>query len=64
MVNVGKGRLFRRGNKYMIYIPKDVAQDTMFPLKSGETSIPVEISYEVGGNVVVVKKWKEKESGS
>jgi len=34
MTSEGKARLFRRkDNKYLIYIPKTVAEDSMFPFK-------------------------------
>ena len=43
MVNEGRGRLFRRKDgKYLIYIPKDLAEDSMFPFK-GADSIFVKI---------------------
>lgn len=64
MVNKGKGRLFRRKDgKYIIYVPKDLAEDTGFPIKSDETSIPVEIRFEVGDKRVVIEKWREKKEG-
>jgi len=52
MVNEGKGRLFKRKDgKYLIYIPVDLAEDSMFPFKNykptkrGTMSIPVKISF-------------------
>jgi len=31
MVNVGKGRVYRRKDgRYLIYLPKDFAEDSMF----------------------------------
>jgi hypothetical protein len=34
MVNEATGRLFRRKDgKYMIYLPKDLCEDSMFPFK-------------------------------
>lgn len=34
MVNQGIGRLFRRKDgKYLIYLPKDFCEDSMFPFK-------------------------------
>ena len=65
LVNKGKGRLFRRKDgKYIIYVPKDLAEDTGFPIEMGvERSIPIEISFEVGDKRLVVEKWKEKKEG-
>ncbi len=61
MVNVGKGRLFRRKDgKYLIYLPKDLAEDTMFPFK-GEESVYVKISFKIGGDKLLVERWKEEE---
>jgi len=62
MVNEGKGRLFRRKDgKYLIYLPKDLAEDSMFPFK-GSDSIFVKISFKLGDNKLVVEKWTESES--
>jgi len=59
MVNEGRGRLFRRkDDKYLIYVPKDLAEDSMFPFK-GATSINVKISFKSGANELVIEKWKE-----
>lgn len=34
MVNAGKGRLFKRKDgKFLIYLPKDLCEDSMFPFK-------------------------------
>jgi hypothetical protein len=62
MVNEGRGRLFRRKDgKYLIYLPKDLAEDSMFPFK-GSDSIFVKISFKLGDNKLVVEKWTESES--
>lgn len=59
MVNEGKARLFRRkDNKYLIYVPLDLAEDTMFPFKT-KTSTPVRISFRIGDNKLTIEKWKE-----
>jgi hypothetical protein len=48
MVSEGKGRLFRRRDgKYLIYLPKDLAEDSMFPFK-GADSVFVKISFKLG----------------
>jgi len=45
MVSEGKGRLFRRKDgKYLIYLPKDLAEDSMFPFKT-ETSVRVKVFF-------------------
>jgi hypothetical protein len=59
MVSEGKGRLFRRKDgKYLIYLPKDLAEDTMFPYK-GADSVFVKVSFKTGENKLVIEKWSE-----
>jgi hypothetical protein len=61
MVNEGRGRLFRRKDgKYLIYLPKDLAEDSMFPFK-GADSIFVKVGFKLGGNDILVEKWVEPE---
>lgn len=66
MVNEGRGRLFRRKDgKYLLYLPVDFAEDSMFPFKSytktkrGADSIPVRVSFKQGENRLLIEKWKE-----
>lgn len=60
MVNVGKGRLFRRKDgKYLIYLPVDLATDSMFPFKT-ETSIEVKVSFKVGEKKLVIEPLEAK----
>jgi len=55
VVNVGKGRLFRRKDgKYLIYIPKDLAEDSMFPFKT-ENSVKVKVSFKKGEEKLVIE---------
>ena len=55
MVNEGKGRIFRRkDDKYLIYIPKDLAEDSMFPFKT-ERSMKVKISFKVGEKKLMIE---------
>jgi hypothetical protein len=62
MVSEGRGRLFRRKDgKFLIYLPKDLAEDSMFPFK-GSDSIFVKISFKLGDNKLVIEKWTESES--
>ena len=61
MVNEAKGRLFRRrrDGMYLFYIPKGLAEDSMFPFKTNP-SVLVEISFKSGDKKLTVEKWKEK----
>ena len=62
MVSEGKGRLFRRADgKYLIYLPLDLAQDSMFPFKT-ETSVRVKVSFRIGEEKLIVEEWKEVET--
>jgi hypothetical protein len=57
MVTEGRGRLFRRKDeKFLIYLPKDLAEDSMFPFK-GSDSIFVRVSFKMGDNKLLVEKW-------
>jgi hypothetical protein len=66
LVSEGRGRLFRRKDgKYLLYIPVDLAEDSMFPFKSytktkrGADSIPVRVNFKQGDNKLVIEKWNE-----
>ena len=57
MVNEGRGRLFRRKDgKYLVYLPKDLAEDSMFPFKQTD-SIFVKVAFKLGENKLIVEKW-------
>lgn len=59
MVNEGRGRLFRRKDgKYLIYLPKDLAEDSMFPFK-GSDSIFVKVSFKLRDDTLLIERWKE-----
>jgi hypothetical protein len=61
LVSEGRGRLFRRKDgKYLIYLPKDLADDSMFPFK-GAASMFVNVSCKLGGKDLLVEKWVEPE---
>ena len=62
MVSEGRGRLFRRKDgKYLIYLPKDLAEDSIFPFK-GADSIFVKVSFKPSGDrKLVIDKWEEPE---
>jgi len=57
MVSDGRGRLFRRKDgKYLVYLPKDLAEDSMFPFK-GADSIFVKVSFKMGGKNLLIEKY-------
>jgi hypothetical protein len=59
VVNEGRGRLFRRKDgKYLIYLPKDLAEDSMFPFK-GANSIFIKVSFKLGKTDLLIEKWVE-----
>jgi hypothetical protein len=57
MVSEGRGRLFKRKDeKYLIYVPIGLAEDSMFPFK-GADSIFVKVSFKMGGDNLLIEKW-------
>ena len=59
MVSDGRGRLFRRKDgKYLIYLPKYLAEDSVFPF-AGLDSVFVKLSFKLGDDKLLVEKWKE-----
>lgn len=59
MVHEGKGRLFRRKDgKFLIYLPKDLAEDSMFPFKTAD-SVKVKVTFKLGDDKILIEKWKE-----
>jgi hypothetical protein len=62
VVNVGRGRLFRRKDgKYLIYLPYDLPTDSQFPFKT-ETSVRVKVSFKSGEEKLVIEPYEEKSS--
>ena len=60
MVSEANGRLFRRKDgKYLLYVPKGLAEDSMFPFKANQ-EVMVKISFKVGDKKLTVEKWKEE----
>jgi len=60
MVNEARGRLFRRKDgKYLLYIPKDLAEDSMFPFEANP-SVVVKVSFKLGDKKLLVEEWEEK----
>jgi len=74
LVNEGRGRLFRRNGKFLIYLPKDLAEDSMFPFKNWEESrergarkgvkdsVRVKVSFKSGEEEpkLLIEEWKEE----
>jgi len=61
VVNVGKGRLFRRADgKYLIYLPLDLATDSMFPFRT-ESSVRVKVSFKVGDKKLIIEQLEQLE---
>lgn len=62
MVNKARGRLFKRKDgKYLIYVPVDLAEDSMFPFQTN-SAVPVRISFKVGNDILKIEKWNEEEN--
>ena len=60
MVSEAKGRLFRRKDgKYLLYVPKDLAEDSMFPFKANP-AIKVRINFKVGDDKLTVTRYQEE----
>jgi len=60
VVNVGRGRLFRRKDgKYLIYLPSSLTLDSQFPFKI-ESSMRVKVSFKIGEEEVVIEPFEEK----
>ena len=60
MVNEARGRLFRRKDgKYLLYIPKDLAEDSMFPFEANP-SVVVKVTFKLGDKKLLVEEWEEK----
>ena len=66
MVSEGRGRLFKRKDgKYLLYIPVDLAEDSMFPFKDykktkrGTDAILVRVAFKQGEKKLYVEKWNE-----
>ena len=59
VVDEARGRLFRRKDaRFLIYVPKDLAEDSMFPFKDVH-SLHVKISFKLGDNKLLIEKWRE-----
>ena len=55
----------RKDGKYLIYLPVDFAEDSMFPFKDfakterGADAVPLKVSFKLGDNKLLIEKWKE-----
>ena len=61
MVSSGKARFFKRKDgkywKYLLYLPVDFAEDSMFPFPiKKEISIDVKVSIKCEENILTVEK--------
>jgi hypothetical protein len=62
MGNEGKGTIFRRkDDRYLLYLPVRVVDDSMFPLKCN-SSMPVKVSFNPKDGKLTVEKWKEEKT--
>lgn len=60
MVSEGKARLFRRKDgKYLIYVPLDLAEDSMFPFKT-QSSKALKMSFKVGDSKLILENLNEE----
>ena len=60
MVNKAKGQLFKRkDDKYLIYVPVDLAEDSMFPFQTN-SAVPVKISFAIGDDKLKIEKWVDE----
>jgi hypothetical protein len=55
LVSQGKGSIFRRkDDKYFIYLPKALVEDTAFPF-SLESSTKVKIKFDPGAKKIIIE---------
>jgi hypothetical protein len=61
MVSEGRGRLFRRkDDKYLIYLPKDLCEDSMFPFQvpKDDPSIKVKVTFQTKEKKIIIEELK------
>jgi hypothetical protein len=62
MGNEGKGTIFRRkDDRYLLYLPVRVVDDSMFPLKCSG-SMPVKVHFSAKDSKLIVEKWTEEKT--
>ena len=60
MVREGKARLFKNSQgRYLIYLPVDLAQDSMFPFKVSD-SMYVKVGFKKGEKILTIENWAEE----
>jgi hypothetical protein len=60
VVSEGKARLFKNTQgRYLIYLPVDLAQDSMFPFKVTD-SVHVRVCFKEGEKKLTISEWKEE----
>jgi len=56
LVSEGIGSIFKRkDDKYFIYLPKNLVEDTGFPF-SIESSVKVKVSFKLGDRKIVIEE--------
>ncbi len=60
MVSEGKARLFKNSQgRYLIYLPVDLAQDSMFPFKVSD-SMYIKVGFKQGDTKLTIETWAEE----
>ena len=61
MVSEGKARFFKNSQgRYMIYLPVDLCEDSMFPFKVTD-SVHVRVGFKQGDDKLTIAEWKKPE---
>jgi len=61
VVTEGKARLFRnKQGRYMIYLPVNLAEDSMFPFKIKDSRY-VKVGFKNGDSKLEITEWVEPE---
>ena len=60
MVTEGRGRIYKRKSqdKYLLYLPKALVEDTMFPFKVASSRL-VKVGFKPRDNRLYVENWRE-----
>lgn len=59
MVSEGRGRLFRRkDDKYLIYLPKDLCEDSMFPFPVPKDDPSIKVTFQTKEKKIIIEEWK------
>lgn len=61
IISEGRGRLFRRTDgTYLIYVPVDLAKDSMFPFKASSTLLHVSFPLD-GKKQLDIRPWTQQD---